>query len=152
MVWNRIVSRNMLYVMRALVVLPQYLVIGLIRFYQRFISPHKGFCCARHQRVGGRSCSNFALVAVRRYGVSALWQLFPKRLEACKVAAMRLNEEKDKKRDYCDCSVFDSSCGEVCDCDLSVKYLYNRRYLSFSPFFLLRWMYKLSSKRRGRFR
>lgn len=162
---------------------PQYLSIGLIRFYQKFLSPRKGFCCAYRKHTGGRSCSGFALVAVRRYGVSALWRSFPKRLDECKIAAIRLSEDEQQKTkpcEYCeesldtcscvkDCSDSIScngpgipgadSCGESCSCgdscscsgcDLSVKHKIGLRNFSFSPFFILIWLHKISNKRRGR--
>ncbi|WP_392562720.1 membrane protein insertion efficiency factor YidD [Orbus sturtevantii] len=163
-------------------ILSKYLSIALIRFYQKFISPHKGFCCAYRKYSGGRSCSSFALVAVRRYGVSALWHLFPKRLDNCKMAAIHLNKPKDENEEkedrthpceYCetlevcscvkDCKVFDnSSCGngchmpdslpctDGCGCDFSIRKQLIGRQFSFSPFFLLIWMHKISAKRRGK--
>jgi len=173
-------DKNRSNMLRFLFVLPKYLSIKLIRFYQKFISPRKGFCCAYRKHSGGRSCSSFALVAVRRYGVSAMWRLFPKRLDDCKIAAMRLNEEEKEKEnthpcEYCevldncscakDCDVFDGSscgnschmpdslpCSDGCDCDFSIRKRFNGRQLSFSPFFLLIWMYKISNKRRDKLR
>ncbi|WP_392553295.1 membrane protein insertion efficiency factor YidD [Orbus wheelerorum] len=167
-------------------ILPKYLSIGLIRFYQKFISPRKGFCCAYRKHSGGRSCSSFALVAVRRFGVSALWHSFPKRLNDCKMAATHLNKPKDENEDkedsthpceYCetlkvcscfkDCDVFDSSscgngcsmpdslpCSDGCDCgcDLGVRKQLAGYRFSFSPFFLLFWLHKMSARRRSKLR
>lgn len=41
----------------------------MIVFYQKHISPHKGFSCAYHQHTGHASCSNFGYRAIRRFGV-----------------------------------------------------------------------------------
>lgn len=40
-----------------------------IRLYQRYISPRKGFGCAYRINLGGASCSNYAIRALRRHGV-----------------------------------------------------------------------------------
>lgn len=144
-------------IIRALFWLPKYLSIGLIRFYQRYISPHKGFCCAYRQYSGGRSCSHFALVAIRRHGVSALWLSFPMRLDECKKAAIALTNEhpqKDKHHpcEYCEalefCECF-KGCDVSkalpcdCDCDFSIRSKSKKRNMfSFSPFFIFIWLYK----------
>ena len=41
----------------------------MIVFYQRHISPHKGFSCAYRQHTGHASCSNLGYRAIRRFGV-----------------------------------------------------------------------------------
>lgn len=41
----------------------------MIVFYQRHISPHKGFSCAYRQHTGHVSCSNLGYRAIRRFGV-----------------------------------------------------------------------------------
>lgn len=152
----------------------KYLSIGLIHFYQKFISPHKGFCCAYRKYSGGRSCSHYAVVAVRRFGVSALWLSLPKRLDDCKISAIRMEEKKEhgcsKYCDYCesiemcqsckDCSG-DLSCGNSCDmpdslpcpdsCDCGCDGIYKKfgnHQFTFSPFFLFIWLYKRSNRTR----
>jgi putative component of membrane protein insertase Oxa1/YidC/SpoIIIJ protein YidD len=57
--------------------------LGLIRMYQRHISPHKGFRCAYHHHLNGPSCSNFGYRALRRYGVVRGLATLRVRLELC---------------------------------------------------------------------
>lgn len=47
------------------------ILLALIRGYQRFISPHKGFVCAYRVHTGRASCSALGYRVVRRFGV---WQ------------------------------------------------------------------------------
>lgn len=61
--------------MSAILSLPARLVIALIRFYQRHISPSLGPRCKYHP-----SCSSYALTAVERYGllrgsILAVWRI-----------------------------------------------------------------------------
>ncbi|CAK9885644.1 MAG: Putative membrane protein insertion efficiency factor [Candidatus Erwinia impunctatus] len=119
------------------------LAIFLIVTYQKHLSPYKGFSCAHRRYHGGRSCSMFAVVAVRRSGVSALWRLLPKRFHACGNAHQALlakkwlvsdNENKKKKKDRnitdaCDSCDGDWGCnlpsGCHCDgCNLSASQSY----------------------------
>ena len=41
----------------------------MIVFYQKHLSPHKGFSCAYRQHTGHASCSNLGYRAIRRFGV-----------------------------------------------------------------------------------
>lgn len=53
-------------------------LVGLIRFYQRFISPLTGPSCRFHP-----TCSNYALEAIQKYGaVKGSW-LAAKRIGRC---------------------------------------------------------------------
>lgn len=38
--------------------------LGLIKLYQRHVSPRKGHICALRARLGGRSCSSYASRAI----------------------------------------------------------------------------------------
>ncbi len=65
-----------------------------IRLYQRFISPHKGYCCKMHHSTGGRrvSCSEFAIRVMHRTRCYKWLPLMRRRFERCKRAApMRSN-------------------------------------------------------------
>lgn len=67
--------------------------IGMIRFYQRRISPIKGFRCAHRALHGGDSCSEAILKLVQARGV---WNCLPavrQRFRECSLAARvyRLN-------------------------------------------------------------
>jgi putative component of membrane protein insertase Oxa1/YidC/SpoIIIJ protein YidD len=55
----------------------------LIRGYQRYMSPHKGFSCAYRHYTGGKSCSAFGYRAVRRYGVVKGGGVLRERLIQC---------------------------------------------------------------------
>ncbi len=45
------------------------ILIKLISFYQRFISPKKGFNCAHHQRYQQGSCSEAVKLLIQKKGV-----------------------------------------------------------------------------------
>ncbi len=108
-----------------------FLAIVLIRFYQRFISPYKGFRCAHACLHKGASCSNAVLEIVKQQGI---WHGYPNikaRMYACKSAyvTLQLNTQKDQNKrkkkdnsyDCCDpsaaCDV--ASCtGRGKNCDL----------------------------------
>ena len=59
--------------------LPRTIAIGLIRFYQIAISPILGPSC-RFQPT----CSQYALIAIRRYGFKKGFVLTAKRLAKCR--------------------------------------------------------------------
>jgi putative component of membrane protein insertase Oxa1/YidC/SpoIIIJ protein YidD len=42
--------------------------VGAIGVYQRYVSPHKGFCCAHRACTGGLSCSAYAKFALLELG------------------------------------------------------------------------------------
>jgi putative component of membrane protein insertase Oxa1/YidC/SpoIIIJ protein YidD len=66
-----------------------YLLLAVIRLYQRFISPHKGFRCAYHAHTGRQSCSHLGLRAVRMYGALSGLAVLRRRLYLCGVAHRR---------------------------------------------------------------
>jgi putative component of membrane protein insertase Oxa1/YidC/SpoIIIJ protein YidD len=61
--------------------------VGAINFYQRYVSPYKGFRCAYRVLRGRRSCSEFAKRAMRRVGLTGLWPLLRRRFGRCAAAA-----------------------------------------------------------------
>lgn len=61
----------------------QSVFLGLIRLYQRWISPYKGFRCAYRVHAGGCSCSTLAYRAIRRHGVLRGLALLRERLGRC---------------------------------------------------------------------
>lgn len=63
------------------------LAIGSIKAYQKFISPHKGYCCAHAQVHGGLSCSNYALDTIDENGVFRGLILLIERFKECAAAA-----------------------------------------------------------------
>lgn len=61
----------------------QFLALYLIRFYQRFISPYKGFSCAYRVHTGKASCSQLGYRAIRRHGLFGGLQVLRCRLACC---------------------------------------------------------------------
>lgn len=67
------------------------LALAAIRFYQRHLSPHKGFCCAYRQHTGAGSCSELGHRAIRRHGVFQGLGVLNRRLTLCGVAHRRFD-------------------------------------------------------------
>jgi putative component of membrane protein insertase Oxa1/YidC/SpoIIIJ protein YidD len=65
-----------------------------INGYQKFISPHKGFCCAHRLVNGGRSCSEHIKQLIIKRGLFASIDEIRQRLSDCKSAERYLNEKK----------------------------------------------------------
>lgn len=79
------------------------IAIAAIKFYQKKISPHKGYSCAHRVYHGGDSCSQYVknqIVSRGTWrGIGSLWN----RSFECKAAAkilrlQRIQNDKDKKR------------------------------------------------------
>jgi putative component of membrane protein insertase Oxa1/YidC/SpoIIIJ protein YidD len=67
--------------------------IALIGVYQRYVSPHKGFCCAYRVHTGRASCSEFGRRAISRHGLTAGLMLLRQRFNVCALAAVTLAEQ-----------------------------------------------------------
>lgn len=65
------------------------LLLALIRFYKRFISPHKGYGCAYRVYSGRASCSTLGYRAIRRHGAWVGLGLLQQRCHKCGVAQRR---------------------------------------------------------------
>lgn len=59
------------------------LILFLIKFYQRYLSPYKGFVCAYHKYTGRASCSTFGYRVIRRFGIWQGFSLLQNRLDRC---------------------------------------------------------------------
>nr|WP_081983790.1 membrane protein insertion efficiency factor YidD [Massilia sp. JS1662] len=57
--------------------------LAAIRFYQRFISPYKGFSCALRAATGGASCSAYGHAVIARFGLRRGLGLLDRRLALC---------------------------------------------------------------------
>lgn len=94
-------------------------VLLAIRGYQRFVSPHKAFCCAYRVHTGRASCSALGYRAIERYGVVWGVQVLNRRLQLCGVAHRRYSTAKRRPpvRQRGDC---DPGCDAPCDsnCDI----------------------------------
>ena len=85
-----------------------------IHFYQRFISPYKGFCCAYGVHTGHASCSVLGYRAVRRYGLWQGVQVLDERMARCGIAYRRaLARPLERQAGSCDLP-----CDGPCDIDL----------------------------------
>ena len=110
------------------------LLLAAITFYQRRLSPHKGFVCAWRFHTGRASCSEYARRIVRRCGALALWVALPRQFERCRCVHATQGEGGDGRRhrsgsrndraadrctDAIDCANLlpDVSCSDLpCDC------------------------------------
>jgi len=71
---------------------------ALITFYQRRLSPHKGFRCAHCVLHGGVSCSAHAKSLLLRRGLLRAFRGMRARFAACGAAAAVLNAESHGMR------------------------------------------------------
>jgi putative component of membrane protein insertase Oxa1/YidC/SpoIIIJ protein YidD len=85
-----------------------------IRFYQRMISPYKGFCCAYAAYTGHASCSALGYRAIRRYGVVDGIAVLDARLAKCGVAYRRYRPQAPRalgsQAGFLDCSCDAGGC------------------------------------------
>ena len=70
--------------------LPTLWAVWLIRFYQRHISPHKGFRCAHRALHGGDSCSEAVLGIVQTWGIWRSGPMIRTRFQECRQASQQL--------------------------------------------------------------
>lgn len=74
------------------IVLLDGMALAAIRFYQRRLSPGKGFSCAYRCHTGCASCSTLGLRAIRRHGLWTGLAMLGERLERCGVAHRRFGQ------------------------------------------------------------
>jgi len=94
--------------------------IGLITFYQRFISPYKGFTCAHHARHKKGSCSHAVKALIADNGLIKSLPLIRVRFKECSEAYESIKESRHTS----DLPCIDLSCdgggadcgGDVMDC------------------------------------
>ena len=70
--------------------------LGAIAFYQRYLSPRKGYRCAHARLHGGDGCSGFAREAIAQLGVSAAIAPIRARFAMCKLAGQMLRARKSR--------------------------------------------------------
>ena len=68
-------------------------VVAAITGYQRWISPHKGYRCARRVVHGGKSCSEYGKRIAARCDVAHWWPLMNRRFRACAMAAAQRRQK-----------------------------------------------------------
>jgi len=89
----------------------------LIRGYQRFISPRKGFHCAYRVHTGCASCSALGFRAIRRHGVLKGLHLLSRRFERCAEARRQLQVLVRRPRlqaGFLDCGDCGGDCAPDC--------------------------------------
>ena len=111
----------------------KYIAIFFINFYQRYISPYKGFQCAYASLYGGNSCSQAIKQILLEEGCIKGFHYSRSRFKRCKNANNIL--KRQCKEGLCECfsegvcecaegciskkssSILDSSCDFIpCDC------------------------------------
>lgn len=98
------------------------LVLLAIAFYQRYLSPYKGFRCAYRKHTGRASCSELGRRVIRRYGVLKGSLVLRQRMHLCGVVHRRWSPVRRPlaaQRGDCDvgCCDFspDAACNGPCD-------------------------------------
>jgi putative component of membrane protein insertase Oxa1/YidC/SpoIIIJ protein YidD len=70
------------------------LAIKSIQYYQKYISPRKGYFCAYRVLHNELSCSNFCINEIERNGIFMGIRNTIDRLKACKIASSKLKEKR----------------------------------------------------------
>ena len=92
------------------------LVLAAITFYQRRLSPHKGFVCAWRFHTGRASCSEYARRIVRRCGALALWAALPRQFARCRCVHAAQSERDDRHRHGSRSDRAAEHCADAVDC------------------------------------
>jgi len=90
-------------------------VVYSIDLYQRYISPHKGYCCAYRFYSNKMSCSEFAKKCFMKYGFKKSFILSRHHLKKCKDIYLfekkKDNKKEDSSESYCkECAIMPASC------------------------------------------
>ena len=67
------------------------IALALIRAYQRYLSPRKGYSCAYRLHAGGTGCSGFGYHAIDKHGFVMGMRLLRRRRDKCAWAARERN-------------------------------------------------------------
>ena len=95
-------------------------LVHMINIYQKYISPHKGFCCAYRAYSGNSSCSEFTKITIKKNGLIKAIPSIKKQFLKCKIAFEKIEKKKEQKdmKDH----VADSCLMQSCvDCSLEIK-------------------------------
>jgi uncharacterized protein len=80
--------------------------LSAISFYQKFLSPHKGFTCAYGAHTGRASCSSLGYRAIELHGLVVGFAILRKRTYLCGVAFRRFAKPRNpvlwRQRGICD--------------------------------------------------
>lgn len=91
-------------------VVSNYLLVQLIIFYRKFISPYKGYRCAYSAEGYGLSCSTFGLKVFSRFPFLTAFRLQYRQFHRCRGASKKLQRGELDPRIVC--IVCCGSCGE----------------------------------------
>ncbi|MEM6254552.1 MAG: membrane protein insertion efficiency factor YidD [Cyanobacteria bacterium P01_D01_bin.156] len=94
---NKILPLSIFLEKRGLRSIISQLVSRLIKVYQRYLSPYKGFSCAHRAVHGGPSCSAYFSESVVTHGVASAIPLFRQRLGDCRQAYYALKTSASKQ-------------------------------------------------------
>jgi len=94
------------------------LFVYLISFYQKRISPHKGFSCAHSGLHKGDSCSEYSKKQIHEKGVFASIKDIRLRFDECRDAANIIQQRRPLLAQRGDCDLGLSGCDS---CDMSGK-------------------------------
>ncbi len=92
----------------------KHFALALIRLYQRYLSPYKGFNCAYRAHTGCAGCSSLGFRAIRRYGVVDGVVVLRARLYRCGVAYRRFAVAapmRSKQAGFCEIVELGSAAG-----------------------------------------
>lgn len=96
----------------------KFFALTLIRAYQRYVSPRKGFCCSYRAHTGGPSCSALGHRAIRMKGVMGGIAILKERLFLCGVVHRRFGKKQSRppkaQRGDCDFGCVDLPCDGDC--------------------------------------
>jgi len=90
----------------------KFLALVLINFYQNYLSPYKGFCCAHAALNKGDSCSEAVKKIIIKHGLWTSYPLIKTQFHECKTAYKQLldnNKKKPKDKDK------KGKCYDCCD-------------------------------------
>lgn len=102
-------------------------ILLLINFYQKYISPYKGFSCAFRIRTNECSCSNYGIKVFKKYNFFIAYKLLKRRFIDCSWANKSLKKQKiiyknrvnhlylKKQMGVVDCDCLSSFIPDSCD-------------------------------------
>ena len=95
-------------------------ILLFIRFYQRFLSAHKGYKCAYGAYYQGDSCSVVVSKIIKCKGIVQGYSDIKKQFSECAIASSNL-QSKNKEQKNC----FKEQCCELPGCLSGIKELVN---------------------------
>ncbi len=100
--------------------LPAKLAINMICYYQKHISPYKGFCCAQHALTGEPSCSEFTKRAIEQHGLLRSMPFIRQQFINCKKSMQELKRDIKKEWKDANCTELTHCGGDTAACCCSV--------------------------------